>query len=134
MASNINTTNINRNFPVQGVDNPSQGFRDNFNNIASMLDIAAAEITDLQNSPVGVSTATTATAGIVQIGTGLSITNDGVLSNPFILPSFTTATLATLSPVITGTTVLVLNAPGGAQPCFYNGTTWLTINGLSPLL
>lgn len=131
MSSNIDTSNINRNFPVQGVDNPSQGFRDNFNNIASMLDIAAAEITELQNSPVGVSTATTATAGVVQIGAGLNITTNGILSNPFVLPSYSSSELPTLVNVSTGTMVLVTNAPGGAQPCFYNGSSWYTVNGLS---
>lgn len=133
MASNIDTSNINKNFPVQGQDNPSQGFRDNFNNIALMLDVAASEITELQNSPVGVSTATTATAGIVQIGPGLDITSDGILSNLFVLPNYTTSTLATLTQVATGTLVLVINAPGGAQPCFYNGENWLTINGLTSI-
>jgi hypothetical protein len=131
MSSNIDTSNINRNFPVQGVDNPSQGFRDNFNSIASMLDVAAAEITELQNSPVGVTTATTATAGLVQIGTGLNITTNGILSNPFILPNYTSSALSSLTNVVTGTMILVTNAPGGAQPCFYNGSSWYTINGLS---
>ena len=131
MSSNIDTSNINRNFPAQGVDNPSQGFRDNFNSIASMLDVAAAEITELQNSPVGVTTATTATAGLVQIGTGLNITPSGILSNPFILPNYPSSALSSLTNVVTGTMILVTNAPGGAQPCFYNGSSWYTINGLS---
>ena len=80
MASSIDTSNINRNFPVQGQDNPSQGFRDNFNNIATLFDQAASEITDLQNSITGVTTATTSTLGSIIVGSNLSITSEGVLS------------------------------------------------------
>jgi hypothetical protein len=25
--------------------------------------------------------------------------------------------------------VFVTNAPGGAQPCYYDGTHWYTVNG-----
>ena len=31
MASNINETGVNKDYPVAGQDNDSQGFRDNFN-------------------------------------------------------------------------------------------------------
>ena len=31
MASNINDTGVNKDYPVAGQDNDSQGFRDNFN-------------------------------------------------------------------------------------------------------
>jgi len=50
MASNINTSLLNENFPVAGVDNDSQGFRDNFNVIKGGLDNAKTEITDLQDN------------------------------------------------------------------------------------
>ena len=50
MASNINTSNINRSYPIAGQDNDTQGFRDNFTNIAYNLNIAGAEITALQAS------------------------------------------------------------------------------------
>lgn len=50
MASNITTTLLNENFPVAGVDNDSQGFRDNFNVIKGGLDNAKSEITDLQDN------------------------------------------------------------------------------------
>ena len=33
MASLVNPSNINGNFPIAGQDNDSQGFRDNFTNI-----------------------------------------------------------------------------------------------------
>lgn len=50
MSSNINPNNIDREFPVAGQDNDSQGFRDNFTSIKNNFSFAAAEITDLQNS------------------------------------------------------------------------------------
>jgi len=52
MASNINETNINGNYPVAGQDNNSQGFRDNFSSIRNNLSIAGEEITDLQSKVV----------------------------------------------------------------------------------
>lgn len=50
--SNINTSGINVNYPVPGVNNSSQGFRDNFTTIRINLDTAYNEITDLQNKAV----------------------------------------------------------------------------------
>ena len=49
MASNINSNDIDANFPVAGQDNDSQGFRDNFSTIKTSLATAKTEITDLQN-------------------------------------------------------------------------------------
>jgi len=48
MASNIDTTGIDELYPIAGVDNDSQGFRDNFANIKTNLDSASTEITALQ--------------------------------------------------------------------------------------
>jgi hypothetical protein len=50
--SNINTNPINVNYPVPGVNNNSQGFRDNFASIVTNLNTAGTEITDLQNNVV----------------------------------------------------------------------------------
>jgi len=50
--STINTNGINVNYPVPGVNNNSQGFRDNFNSIKNNLNTAATEITDLENKVV----------------------------------------------------------------------------------
>lgn len=47
--STINTNSINVNYPVPGINNSSQGFRDNFASIKTNLNAAATEITDLQN-------------------------------------------------------------------------------------
>ncbi len=49
MASAIITSEIDENYPVAGVDNDSQGFRDNFNNIKTALNVAKNEISDLQD-------------------------------------------------------------------------------------
>lgn len=50
--SAINTNGINVNYPVPGVNNNSQGFRDNFTSIKTNLNAAGTEITDLQNAVV----------------------------------------------------------------------------------
>lgn len=50
MASNINSTDIDPEFPIAGQDNDSQGFRDNFNTIKNSLATAKTEITDLQDT------------------------------------------------------------------------------------
>lgn len=52
MASNIVDTTIDETYPVAGVDNDSQGFRDNFNIIKSNFVAAKAEITELQSNAV----------------------------------------------------------------------------------
>lgn len=49
MSSNITTTGINVNFPVSGLSNNSQGFRDNFLAIRNALNVARNEISDLQS-------------------------------------------------------------------------------------
>ena len=50
--SNINYTGINRNFPVAGQDNDTQVFKDNWDVIATSLQTAKEEITDLQDNVV----------------------------------------------------------------------------------
>lgn len=50
--SNINTDSIDSTYPIPGVNNSSQGFRDNFSSIKNNLDIASYELTDLQNKVV----------------------------------------------------------------------------------
>ena len=49
MTSAINTGTINVNYPTPGVNNNSQGLRDNFAGTKDNLNIAANEITELQN-------------------------------------------------------------------------------------
>lgn len=50
MASNINESEINELYPVAGVDNNSQGFRDNFSSIKSNFTVTKTEIEDLQDN------------------------------------------------------------------------------------
>ncbi len=45
--STINTNSLNVNYPVPGVNNNTQGFRDNFSSIKTNLDTAGTEISDL---------------------------------------------------------------------------------------
>jgi hypothetical protein len=63
--STINTNPINVNYPIPGVNNDSQGFRDNFASIKTNLDTAGTEITDLQTKVV-----------VKQALTGSTINND----------------------------------------------------------
>jgi hypothetical protein len=48
MSSQINPNNIDGNYPVAGVPNNTQGFRDNFTNIKTNFQYAEGEIDDLQ--------------------------------------------------------------------------------------
>jgi hypothetical protein len=57
MASSINSTTIDESFPVAGVDNDSQGFRDNFSVIKQNFAFAKAEIEDLQGGVARVDSA-----------------------------------------------------------------------------
>lgn len=50
--SNINTNNIDGNYPIPGINNSSQGMRDNFTSIKNNLVVAKTEITDLQNKVI----------------------------------------------------------------------------------
>ena len=50
MASNINDTGVNKDYPVAGQDNDSQGFRDNFNVIKTNFVAAKSEIETLQTN------------------------------------------------------------------------------------
>jgi hypothetical protein len=52
MASQINPNNIDGNFPVAGVPNNTQGFRDNFTNISTNFQYAEDEINELQTKGV----------------------------------------------------------------------------------
>jgi len=54
MASNINASLINVNFPVSNQDNNSQGFRDNFLAIQAALSVANIEISNLQGSTLSI--------------------------------------------------------------------------------
>jgi hypothetical protein len=50
--SAINTNSIDANYPVPGVNNSTQGFRDNFSSIKNNLNTAGSELTDLQSKAI----------------------------------------------------------------------------------
>lgn len=52
------SNNINAAYPIAGIDNDTQGFRENFTNIKNSLGIAATEISDLQSNTVKLNTGT----------------------------------------------------------------------------
>ena len=72
MASNINTAQIDINFPIAGQDNDTQTFRNNFSSIRSNFTTAAAEITAIQ---------TTLTQTPTYVGTPVSTSSSGTTGN-----------------------------------------------------
>jgi hypothetical protein len=88
-------------------------------------------------SVYGTFTAATLLVGSTGIGTvqstnDLSLKAAGIITTnaPFVLPSYnSTTTLAALVGIPVGATVFVTNAPGGAQPCYFDGVHWYTFNG-----
>jgi len=64
MTSQINYASITTTYPVAGIDNDSQGFRDNFTAISAGLAIAKTEITALQTNAVLVAGLTSGTATV----------------------------------------------------------------------
>jgi hypothetical protein len=56
MTSAINANAIDATYPIAGVDNDTEGFRNNFNYIKIGLAAAASEITALQASTGGLNT------------------------------------------------------------------------------
>jgi hypothetical protein len=52
MASNIDPSNIDGTYPLEGVNNDSQGFRTNFTNTAANLTEAKTEIEELQSKSI----------------------------------------------------------------------------------
>ena len=68
MASNINTNALDENFPYAGVNQPSQGFRDNYRSIKNNLTIAANEIGNLHLKRIALTGDATGQSG--QFGPG----------------------------------------------------------------
>jgi hypothetical protein len=80
MASKINTTTIDTDFPVPGVNNSTQTFRDNWTAIVNNLNVASSEITDLINKAV-VTAPLTDGANVVVNNLNSTSVNGGVFSN-----------------------------------------------------
>ena len=119
--STINTNPINVNYPVPGVNNNSQGFRDNFASIVTNLNAAGAEITDLQNKVV-----------VKQALIGTTINND--MANTLISNASTRSFRATtynLGNAIVGT-VLVNVSLGDVQYGTIAGNTTVNFGSWAP--
>jgi hypothetical protein len=119
--STINTNPINVNYPVPGVNNNSQGFRDNFASIVTNLNSAGTEITDLQNKVV-----------VKQALIGTTINND--MANTLISNASTRgfrATTYNLGNALAGT-VLVNVSLGDVQYGTVAGNTTINFGSWAP--
>ena len=119
--STINTNAINVNYPVPGVNNNSQGFRDNFASIVTNLNAAGTEITDLQNKVV-----------VKQALIGTTINND--MANTLISNASTRSFRATtynLGNALSGT-VLVNASLGDVQYGTIAGNTTINFGSWAP--
>ena len=121
MTSAINTNGINVNYPVPGVNNSSQGFRDNFSAIKSNFNTTATEITDLQNKAV-----------VKQALDGTTVDNN--MANTVISNAATRSFRATtynLGNALSGT--VVVNASlGDVQYGTISGNTIIEFGGWAP--
>jgi hypothetical protein len=75
MTSAINSSAINVSYPVAGVDNNSQGFRNNFTAIQAGLAVAKSEISALQQNSVLVRDVATSSVAVVNNLLGSTISN-----------------------------------------------------------
>ena len=119
--STINTNAINVNYPVPGVNNNSQGFRDNFASIVTNLNTAGTEITDLQNKVV-----------VKQALLGTTVNND--MANTLISNASTRgfrATTYNLGNALAGT-VLVNVSLGDVQYGTVAGNTTINFGSWAP--
>ena len=80
MTSQINFSSINSSYPVPGIDNDSQGFRDNFSAISNALSVAKTELTALQTNAVIKSTLSGTPATVNNNLLGSTISN-GLYNN-----------------------------------------------------
>lgn len=95
MASTIISGTIDGTYPVAGVDNDTQGFRDNFTIIKTGLATAASEITTLQS--------TTAKLNVSNDFLGTDVTNANL--------SLNTEKYHNIGTVTTGMNISFLNGP-----------------------
>lgn len=121
MTSAINTNGINVNYPVPGINNNSQGFRDNFSATKTNLNTAATEITDLQSKVV-----------VKQALTGTIVDNDmaNTLISNAVTRSFRASTY-NLGNALSGT-VVVDASLGDVQYGTIAGNTTIQLSGWAP--
>ena len=121
MTSAINTNGINVNYPIPGVNNSSQGFRDNFSVIRTDLNTAASEITDLQNNAI-----------LKSALSGMTLNND--MANTLLSNTLTRgfrATTYNLGNAISG--IMTVNASlGDVQYGSIVGNTTIQFTGWAP--
>ena len=99
--SNINTANINANYPIAGQNNSSQGFRDNFGSIVTNFNAASNEITDLQQKAILTSSLTD--------GANLAVQNNlngAPLSNA-VIQGFKSKAVNVLQNSVSGNTITI---------------------------
>jgi hypothetical protein len=119
--SAINTNGINTSYPVAGVNNNTQGFRDNFTSIKNNLTTAATELTDLQNKVI-----------VKSALKGSSLNNDmaNTMISNVLTKSFRASTY-NLGNNISETQLLNVSA-GDVQYGTIVGNTTLTFGGWAP--
>jgi hypothetical protein len=123
--SAINTNGIKTNYPVPGINNDSQGFRDNFTSIKNNLDSAGTEITDLQSKV------------IVKSGlTGATLNNDmaNTLISNAVVKSFRASTFNLGNNITTsGSDVKLVNvSQGDVQYGTITGDTTINFGAWAP--
>lgn len=119
--SAINTNGINVSYPTPGVNNSTQGFRDNFTGIKNNLDIAKTEITDIQTKAV-----------VKSALTGVTLNND--MANTLISNALVRSFRATTYPIgndIQGTITIDVSK-GDVQYGTIVGDTTISFGGWAP--
>lgn len=119
--SNINTNSIDTNYPVPGVNNSTQGFRDNFTSVKINLDAASQEISDIQTKAVVKS---------ALLGTSLNNDMSNTLISNASVRSFraTTYNLGSNLP----STVLINTSLGDVQYGVITQNTAISFGGWAP--
>ena len=119
--SSLNTSAIDVHYPVPGVNNNSQGFRDNFTSIKNNLDTTKTELTDLQAKVV-------LKSGLS--GTALDNNMAGALISNASVRSFRTSTYNLGSEI--SDTLIVDVSKGDVQYGTITGDTTISFGGWSP--
>ena len=121
MTSQINTNGINSNYPGPGQNNSTQGFRSNFTQITTQLNVAASELTDLQSKTI-----------LKAALNNTTLNND--MANTLISNAITSgfrATTYNLGNALAGTVLINVNA-ADVQFGTVAGNTILQFGGWSP--
>lgn len=129
MSSQITPNSINQNYPVAGVDNNSQGFRDNFTSTKNNFTISAREINDLMDKVV---VKAPLTYGSTPGATNNNFADEIVETAAFKDCSLVTATNGTIS---APGTLTVNYANGSFQTVILSGvsvTSTLAFSGFPP--